>query len=99
MRIALALALTAVSGLAFAQGKDWVAYQNTLLARPANADVKANCAGRTGGDYDACRVTRHFLADFAAGKDQGFPPMADPAYTKTQAEQDALTKALFKYSR
>ncbi|MBI3565581.1 MAG: hypothetical protein HY079_10330 [Elusimicrobia bacterium] len=99
MRLALALALTAVAGVAYAQGQGFVAYQNQLLARPANADVNANCAGKKGGDYDACRVTRFFLSDFAAGRDQGFPPMADLAYAKTQAEQDALTKALFKYSR
>lgn len=99
MRLALLVALTAVAGVAYAQGNDYLAYQNALLARPANADVNSNCSGRSGGDYDACRVTRFFLADFAAGRDQGFPPMTDLAYAKNQAERDTLTKALYKYNR
>lgn len=99
MRIALAFALIGLAGAAAAQGEQYIAYQNALLARPVTAEVRSFCSGKSGGDYDACRVTRFFLADLGAGRDQGFPPMADVAYTQSQAEQDALTKALYKYSR
>lgn len=99
MRLMLSAALlSAVAALAAAQDSaKHVAYQNALLARPVPAAVQSFCAGKSGPDYDACRVTRLFLADLAAKRDQGFPPMADLSYTSGKAESDLLVGALGKY--
>ncbi len=105
MKYALALAFVTASAYVSAQeqGQQFVAYQNALLARAVPADVKTFCAAKAGAAagpvFDACRVTRLFLADYTAGRSQGFPPMADLRYTNGQAEQDTLVKALSEYSR
>lgn len=105
MKFALAVVLTAVAVAASAQSgaNALVAYQTTLLSRPVPADVKAFCTAKagasSGGVYDACRVTRLFLADYSANRAPAFPPMADLPYTSGQAEQDLLVKALAQFSR
>lgn len=101
MRLPLALlALALGAGLAAAQDDNPnVAYQNALLARPLTPAVKAFCDARApagSSAYDACKVTRLALADFAAGQDKGFPPMADPHYT-TKAEFGQLMDLMTKH--
>lgn len=102
MRIALAAVVVALAAAAAyaQQGQQFVAYQKALLARAVPPAVQSYCSprfGSSGPDYDACRVTRLFLSDLAAGRAQGYPPMADIKYTSTQAEQDAIVAAVQKY--
>lgn len=99
----VASALASFAGLAAAQSDSakHVAYQNALLARPVPAAVQSFCKDKTGaasGDaYDACRVTRLFLSDLGAKRDQGFPPMADITYVVGKAESDLLMAGFGKY--
>ncbi|MDE2142847.1 MAG: hypothetical protein KGL74_04050 [Elusimicrobia bacterium] len=90
------LLFTAAS--AFAQSNPHVAYQNALLARGLAPADKALCDARAGAgpDYDACRVTRLFLADIASGRDQGFPPMTDIKYA-SKAETSLILDRMTKY--
>jgi hypothetical protein len=87
---------------AFAQsGAQHVAYQNALLARPVPSSAQSFCAGKGAGPgsggYDACRVTRLFVADLGANRDQGFPPLTDIKYAANQTETNLIMDALTKY--
>lgn len=86
---AVVLALCA-AGNAAAQGQSDFAYQKTLLSRPLAPADKAFCDAKAGAAKstasDACRVTRLFLVDIAAGADKGFPPATDVTYARNDAE-------------
>lgn len=90
--IALFAAVLTLSaaGNAAAQGQPDVAYQKALLSRPLEPADKAFCDGKAGeaksAASDACRVTRLFLVDIAAGRDKGFPPMTDITFARNDAE-------------
>lgn len=100
--VALALASSiGVAVSAYAQnGAQHVAYQNALLARALPASDKALCDAKAGAsgtaDYDACRVTRLFISDINAGRDQGFPPMTDIKYA-SKAETNLILDRMTKY--
>ena len=102
MKIATALSVLACSLLmtasAFAQNNQHVAYQNALLARGLSGADAALCDAKAGpgAAYDACRVTRLFLADIAANRDQGFPPMTDIKYAN-KAETNLILDRMSKY--
>lgn len=78
------------AGSAAAQGQSDFAYQKALLSRPLAPADKAFCDGKAGeaksAASDACRVTRAFLVDIAAGADKGFPPITDITYARNDAE-------------
>lgn len=95
-KIALfALVLTlGAAGSAAAEDPPDVVYQKALLARPlADAD-KAICDGKAGAGnvdaYGACHVTRLFLSDINAGREKGFPPLADIRYAVDKAEKGKI---------
>jgi len=106
VRILLALAFLAAAAplaprpaSAQADGNANVAYQNALLSRSLSSDDQSFCASKAGSKdaQDACRVTRLFLADAAAGKDAGFPPLADIKYTTSKAEISRILDLMTKY--
>lgn len=95
-KIALAvfvLTLGAASPAA-AQDQPDVVYQNALLARSLSPEDKAFCDGKAGAEKsaasEACRVTRLFLADIAAGRDKGFPPMTDIKFALNKEEKGKI---------
>lgn len=79
---------------AAAQGQSDVAYQNALLTRQLSPADKLVCESKAGAAgtaaYDACRVTRLFVSDIAAGQDKGFPPMADIKYAVDKVEKGKI---------
>lgn len=95
----LILAIIATLGAAgAAAAQDDLAYQKALLARPLPPADKAVCDAKAGAGnpaaYDACRVTRLFLADINARREQGFPPLADIKYTTSKAEMALIVDRL-----
>jgi hypothetical protein len=46
---------------------------------------------------NACHVTRLLLADAAAHKDAGFPPLTDIQYTSGKAEMNQVMDLMTKY--
>lgn len=99
MRIFIAfLTLTlGVAQSAFAQDSPDVVYQNSLLARSLSASDQAICEAKAGAGtpgFEACRVTRLFLADINAGRDKGVPPMAHIKYAVDVAEKNKILERL-----
>lgn len=96
------LALPLLVSVVFAQDNPHVAYENTLLGRALPAADKKICDEKAGPrseangvTYDACHVTRQFVADLAAKKTQGrFPPSASIKYCVTAAEKALLVDSL-----
>lgn len=90
---ALAL-LLAATGSAFAEGENDLVYQAQLLTRTLSAADKEFCVAKTGATsgeaYDACRVTRLFLADINASKDKGVPPLTDIKYAVDKVEKSKI---------
>lgn len=93
-----ALALTLGAAVA-ASAQDDTSYQNALLARQLPSADKTICDAKAGASnsagYTACRVTRLFLADIKANRDQGVPPMTDIKYA-TQAEMAVIVDRMSK---
>ena len=90
-----AFALTlGIAQYAAAQGESDVAYQATLRVRqltPADAQICQEKAGAAGTPaYEACKVTRLFVSDINAGKEKGFPPMADIKYAVDKVEKGKI---------
>ena len=90
-----------LAGVVFAQDNPHIAYQNSLLARPLSASDRNFCDGKVGAktannaEYDACHVTRHYVADLQAKKTQGrFAPLAHIKYCATEAEKRLLRDAV-----
>ena len=100
--VALVMVLSVgAAGPASAQnGGQHVAYQNSLLARALPPADKALCDDKAGAAgtpaYDACRVTRLFISDIKADKDQGFPPLTDAKYA-SKAETNLILDRMTKY--
>ena len=88
--LALAL-LAAVSAYA---GQFDIPYQNQLLARPLSAADQAFCSGKSGADFNACRVTRNYLADINNKAEKGFPPLADTKFARGSDEENKLIDRL-----
>jgi len=98
-RIAFLAVVLTFGAAAFAAAQDGAAYQNALLARPLSPADKAICDAKAGANnpaaYSACRVTRLFLADINANRDQGIPSMTDVKYV-TQAEMAIMVDRMSK---
>ncbi|MCM2305490.1 MAG: hypothetical protein NDJ72_12350 [Elusimicrobia bacterium] len=89
---ALAVTLGAATPAA-AQEQPDVVYQKALLARALTPADKAYCDAKAGTDsaaFDACRVTRLFIADINAGRDKGFPPLTDIKYALDKDEKGKI---------
>lgn len=84
----------AIAGVASAQNTQHEAYQRDLLARSLSPADQTFCDGKTGGD--ACHVTRLFISDIKANKDQGFPPITDVKYA-SKAETSLIMDRMTKY--
>lgn len=86
--------ILALAGSAAAQGQNDVAYQNLLKTRTLTAEDKEFCVAKTGatsgGEFEACRITRLFLVDINAGKDKGVPPLTEIKYTRDKDERGKI---------
>lgn len=86
--------ILALAGSAAAQGESDEAYQNALRARSLTPADKEFCVAKTGAssgtEFDACRITRLFLADIIAGKDKGVPPLTEIKYTRDKDERGKI---------
>lgn len=86
--------LLALAGSAAAQGESDEAYQNLLRTRTLSAADKEFCVAKTGAtsgsEFEACRITRLFIADINAGKDKGVPPLTEIKYTRDKDEKGKI---------
>ncbi len=86
--------ILALAGSASAQSESDVAYQNSLRARALSAADKEFCVAKTGAEsgkeFDACRITRLFLADINAGKDKGVPPLTEIKFARDKDERGKI---------
>lgn len=94
MKLLLAAVLAALAGaVAWADPFD-PAYQAQLLKRPMSYSDSSFCSKWNGQQHDACQVTRNYLVDLSNKSQHGYPPLADGAYTKSDAELNTLADHL-----